>query len=56
MLVGDDAIRENIQYSPFTKRATTPRKDHSQRAEGGFFMHSGGHLWGTAQGIGGGLF
>lgn len=51
MLVGDDAIRENIQYSPFTKRATTPQKFESlvklnisqtkglsQRAEGVSFI------------------
>lgn len=38
MLVGDDAIRENI-YSPFTKRVTTtPQKGLSQRAEGVSFI------------------
>lgn len=39
MLVGDDAIRENIQHSPFTEQVTTtPQKGLSQRAEGVSFI------------------
>ena len=56
MVMGDDAIRENI-YSPFTKQATTPRKRDSLNVpRGSLLFDPGGLLWGTAQGIGGGLF
>ena len=43
MILDSDAIRENIQYSPFTKRVTTtPQKGLSQRAEGVLFITRGG--------------
>ena len=39
MILGDDAIRENIQLSFYqTGKTTTPQKGLSQRAEGVSFI------------------
>ena len=44
MLVGDDAIRENIQYSPFTKRVNnnSTKRDSLNVPRGSLLFDPGG--------------
>lgn len=58
MISDDNAIRENIQYSPFTKRVKQQlRKRDSLNVPrgsllfdpGGVFQKRGGYIWGRGQ-------